>query len=459
MKEETVAGHGWRPSRKEFIAGSALVSLGFVFADGTPARAAWDDKPFVKKPIMENDKIRFACIGVGGKGWGEVMDCAENGDIVALCDPDELSMARAKRSFPNAKVYKDYRKMFSEMANDFDAVTVSTPDHHHYPASSVAMTLGKHVYCQKPLVRTLWEARQMKEIATKSRVATQMGNQGTAGDGLRMQAAQVRAGIIGNVSEVHVWSNRPVWPQGQKRGETIPPRDTLDWDVWIGPRPMRDYAEGYAPFNWRGFWDFGAGALGDMACHQMNMTYMALDLKNPDSVQAETSGHTGDTFPSWSIIKYHFPKNDWRGEINLTWYDGGKLPPADLVGEKMESSGTLIIGDKGKLHIPGDYGSGGKVVSGGVDIPEVKFDRSPGHFEEWVRAMRGGVEARSNFPNYAANLTETALVGNLAVFCNGPVIEWDAKKQRVKNMRDLESNKISIEDLIKPKYREGWKLV
>ncbi len=457
--DERESGRTWRPNRKEFIAGTTLASLGFVFADGTPARAAWDDKPTVKKPVMANDKIRFACIGVGGKGWGEVMDSAENGDIVALCDPDDDQMARAKRAFPNAKVYRDYRKMFSEMADQIDAVTVSTPDHHHYPASSVAMTLGKHVYCQKPLVRTIWEARQMQEIAKKARVATQMGNQGTAQDGLRMQAAQVRAGIIGNVTDIHVWSNRPVWPQGHKRGASKPVRPSIDWDVWIGPRPMRDYAEGYAPFVWRGFWDFGAGALGDMACHQMNMTFMALDLKDPVTVQAETSGHDKDVFPSWSIIKYRYPKNSWRGEINLTWYDGGKLPPADLVGEKMESSGTLIIGDKGKIHIPGDYGSGGKVVSGGVDIPEVKFDRSPGHFEEWVRAIRGGQEARSNFPNYGADLTGMALVGNLAVWCNGPEVQWDAKKMRVKNIRKFENEKASIEELIKPNYREGWKLV
>jgi predicted dehydrogenase len=320
----------------------------------------------------------------------------------------------------------------------------------------MAMQMGKHCFCQKPLTHSLWEARRLGEVARQKKVATQMGNQGTAGDGLRLSAAKIRAGALGTVKEVHVWTNRPIWPQGVSRAEPAAVPSNLHWDLWLGPAPVRPYAPGYHTFSWRGWWDFGTGALGDMACHTVNLPFMALDLRDPVSVQAETSGHNRDSYPKSSKIRFEFPATKNRPAVTLYWYDGSNLPSEELragleeSGKKFPISGSLIIGDKGKLYTPGDYGGGGRLIEG-VDVGEVKFVQSPGHFAEFVRAIKGGEAAMSNFPDYAVPLTETILLGNLAVWSEGKKVEWDAKKLRPKSGEDLSR-------IIHPAYRKGYTL-
>ena len=345
-----------------------------------------------------NEKVRFACIGVDGKGDSDSADAGRHGDVVAICDIDDNKLAKAGEAFPNARQFNDFRKLLEAMGPSIDAVTVSTPDHCHAAASIMAMKMGKACFTQKPLTHSIYEARRMAEVAREMKVATQMGNQGTAGRSLREQAAIVKAGTLGTVKEVHVWTNRPIWPQGEGRPPEVEVPKHVHWDLWIGPAPYRSYANGYHPFAWRGFWDFGTGALGDMACHTMNMPYMALDLQNPVSVEAETSGHNKETYPNWSIIKYEFPATDKRPAVTMTWYDGKKLPPENLFdGEKVNESGALLIGDKGKLYSPGDYAEKGPKLLGGIEKPEVEFEALAGPLPGIYSCDQGGQAGHVEF--------------------------------------------------------------
>jgi predicted dehydrogenase len=434
--------------RRRFLKSTALTGVG-VFVAG---KAAAEDS---KSP---NERVRFACIGVGGKGGSDSRDAAGLGDVVAICDVDDNTLEKASRFFPKAAKYNDYRKMLDEVGNNVDAVTVSTPDHMHAPASAAAMRAGKACFTQKPLTRTIWEARQLGDIARQMNVATQMGNQGTASNSLRKTSQLVRAGAVGSAKEVHVWTNRPIWPQGGARPAEAEVPANVHWDLWIGCAPMRPYAPGYHPFAWRGWWDFGSGALGDMACHTVNMPFMALDLRDPTSVQATTSGHNKDSYPKWSIITYEFPANGEREACKMVWYDGGQKPAPELFeGEQVSETGVLIIGDKGKLFAPGDYCEKGYKLLAGATDKEVEFEASPGHFEEYVRAIKGGPAARSNFADYAGPLTETILLGNLAVWAAdqpetpGKKIEWNAKTLEATNAPE-------VANVVKPEYREGYSL-
>lgn len=403
-----------------------------------------------------NEQINFACIGVGGKGSSDTDDAGAHGNVIAICDIDERHLENKAKAFPKAKKYTDFRKMLEELDGSIDAVTVSTPDHTHAVAAAQAIKMGKHVYCQKPLTHSIHEARVLGELAAKHGVATQMGNQGTANSGLRTSAAWVKAGALGKVKEVHVWTNRAGrwWKQGIPRPTDTPEVPShVHWDLFLGPAPNRPYHPAYHPFAWRGWWDFGTGALGDMACHTMNMPFMALDLRNPTAVTAETSGHNKDSFPEWSVITYEFPATKERGPLKLTWYDGGKLPPAELLpGQQVPSSGALIIGEQGFLFSPGDYGGGSLFDPEGkpMKAPQVEITQSPGHFRELADAIRGGAPAVSNFPNYASPLTETVLLGNLAVWA-GSRVEWDAENLVAKNMPELAP-------LIKHEYPKGFEL-
>jgi predicted dehydrogenase len=427
-------------SRREFLRNTALTGAGVWVATHSWAQ---DQSP--------NEKVNFACIGVGGKGDSDTRDAGRLGNIVALCDVDENTLNKMGERFPNAKKFTDYRKMLDAMGKEIDAVTVSTPDHHHATAAAMAMQMGKHCFCQKPLTHNIFEARRLGEIARRKKVATQMGNQGTADGGLRRMAARIRGGMLGQVSEMHIWTNRPIWPQGIERSAVKEVPSSLDWELWLGPAPSRPYGDNYHTFAWRGWWDFGTGALGDMACHTLNMAFMGLDLRNPVSVVAESAGHNKDSFPKWSIIRYEFAATKERPAISMTWYDGGKKPSADMLdGLNPADSGSLIIGDKNKLYTPGDYGGGGKLLGGG-EMPDAEFPASPGHFEEFVQAIKGGKPAMSNFPDYAGPLTETVLLGNLAVWAEGKKIEWDAKSMRAKNAPE-------VADMIRPKYRSGYSL-
>jgi len=346
--------------------------------------------------------------------------------------------------------------MLDEMGKSIDAVTISTPDHTHAPAALMAMRMGKHCFCEKPLTHSIYEARLMAKVAREKNVVTQMGNQGTASSSLRKAAAIIKAGTIGAAKEVHVWTNRPIWAQGGERPKPAPCPANLKWDLWLGPAPERSYANGYQPIVWRGWWDFGTGALGDMACHTVNMPYMALDLRDPVAVQAECSGHNKDSYPKWSIIAFDFPALGGRPAVKLFWYDGGKRPDKELVGDKpMAPSGCVVVGDKGRLYGPGDYCEKELYLLGGPAMPEVQFVESPGHFAEWVRGIKGGEMPMSNFQNYAGGLTETILLGNLAVWVaasgKGEKVEWDAKNLKSTNV-------VGLEPIIKPVYRPGYTL-
>jgi predicted dehydrogenase len=433
--------------RRRFLKSTALTGVG-VFV--STAAKAEDKSP--------NERIRFACIGVGGKGSSDSHDAKEAGDVVAICDIDDNTLEKATKSFPEAAKYNDFRKMLDEVGKNIDAVTVSTPDHMHAAASAMAMRMGKACHTQKPLTRTIYEARKLGEIAREMNVATQMGNQGTASNSLRTTAAAIRSGVIGNVKEVHVWTNRPIWPQGRERPKEAQVPSSVHWDLWLGTAPVRPYAPGYHPFAWRGWWDFGSGALGDMACHTVNMPYMALDLRDPVAVQATTSGHNRDSYPKWSIITYDFPANADRPAVTMVWYDGGKKPSPELFdGQEVSERGVILIGDKGKLVAPGDYCENGYKLLGGAEDKKVEIEVSPGHFPEFARAIKGGQPARSNFANYAGPLTETILLGNLAVWAApeadspGKKIEWDAKNLKPTNAPEVEL-------VVTPTYREGYKL-
>jgi predicted dehydrogenase len=425
---------------------SAVAGMGFWVAAGAQA----------KERKSANEKIAFASVGVGGKGSSDSGDAGNAGHMVAICDADENTLKAGLKRFPKAKCYTDFRKMLDEMGKSIDAVTVSTPDHNHAAASLMAMRMGKHCFCQKPLTHTIYEARLMAKVAKQMKVATQMGNQGTAADSLRKAAALVQSGVFGPIKEVHVWTNRPIWAQGGERPAPAACPAHLKWDLWLGTARKRPFANGYHPFSWRGWWDFGTGALGDMACHTVNMPYMALNLRDPVWIQAECSGHNKDSYPKWSIITFQYPQLGKRAPVKLFWYDGGKKPEADMLeGKKMEASGCLVVGTKGKLYCPGDYCERELLPLGGVTLPEVKWEHSPGHFDEWVLAIKGGKPARSNFATYSGGLTETILLGNLAVWAaasgKGEKVEWDAKNLRSPNVPGLEP-------IIKPHYRSGYTL-
>ena len=441
-----------RTTRRRFLKTTAAAGVGFWVAGGISP----------KRSLAANEEIRFASIGVGGKGRSDSSDAARAGKMVAISDVDEntLSKAAQARGFEGAKSFSDWRTMLDEMDKSIDAVTVSTPDHSHAPAAIRAMKMGKHCFCQKPLTHTIYEARLMGEVAREMKVVTEMGNQGTATNGLRQGAAFVQGGGLGDIKEVHVWTNRPIWPQGLDRPTDTPPvPETLNWDVWLGPAPERPYSPAYHPFKWRGWWDFGTGALGDMACHTVNLPYAACDLKNPTSVQAISSGHNGETYPAWSVITFEFPATDKRSAVTMKWYDGGKRPPAELIaGAKgqFKSSGACVVGEKGTMYIPDDYGARPELI-GSDDFPETEFVKSPGHFTEWVEGIKNASPIMSNFADYAGPLTETILLGNLAVWAapeadtDGKKIEWDAKKL-------VATNAPEVMKIVNKDYLAGFEL-
>lgn len=429
-------------SRRDVLKATAVTGLGLTLG----AHA------FALGGRSNGQKVRFACIGVGGKGDSDTADAARLGEVVAICDADRNTLANAAKKYPNAQTFTDYRYMYKAMEGKIDAVTVSTPDHNHGLASAMAMVRGLHVFCQKPLTRTLWEVRWLQELAKKHRVATQMGNQGTAADPLRQAAAWVRAGALGTVKEVHVWTDRAKgwWPQGV--GHPMPDEKpaSVDWDAWLGPAPVRHFSKAYHPFAWRGFWDFGSGALGDMGCHVLNLPFMALDLRDPISVYAETSDHMDETYPLSSTIKYQFAARGNRPALDLIWYDGGLKPPRDLApGNEYPGGGVIVVGDRDTLFVPSEHGSGAKLIKNAP--PNAPFEKSPGHFEEFIRAIEGGPPAHSSIPEYSGPLTETVLLGNLAVAAPKTRLEWDAAGLRVKGRPDLDA-------VIKPTFREGWSL-
>lgn len=414
-----------------------------------------------------NSRVRYACIGVGGKGASDSADCARFGDVVAICDIDDtaLDKAASREGFGKAAQYNDFRKMLEEMGDRIDAVTVSTPDHCHAPAAAMAMRMGKACFVQKPLTHTIWEARRLAEIAREMNVPTIMGNQGTANNGLREAAQILKQKSLGGIQEVHVFTNRPVWPQGIPRPQETDPPPFIHWDEWLGPAAERGFSELYHPFKWRGWWDFGTGALGDMACHTFNMPFMGVELKDPVAVQAWTTGHDGYGYPQKSKIKFEFPANSWRGPVDVWWYDGGNLPDVALLkgnefrGSKTKPTGVIVVCEGGVLYSWEDYGADFVIFdNNGKEMPKpkVEYERSPGHFQEWHESIVGQRRrAVSNFENYAGPLTETILLGNLAVWAApqadvpGKRVEWDAKKL-------VATNAPEVMHVVNKRYRGAW---
>jgi predicted dehydrogenase len=430
-----------------------------------------------------------AGIGVGGKGSSDIEQAGTLMEVVALCDIDDNRLNKRAETWPKAKKYHDYRKLFDEMTKEIDAVTVSTPDHHHALPSLMAIRAGKHVYCQKPLTHTPAEARMLREAAAKHGVCTQMGNQGSGLNGLRRAVELVRAGTLGDVTEAHVWTNRPFkyWKQApdvvSRPPESAVPKH-VHWQEWLGAAPFRPYAirqdkngekkPAYHPHDWRGYWDFGTGALGDMACHTANMAFRALELDAPVAVSVEASEINAETYPAWGRIAYHFPARGTKPAVVLHWYEGADkgqrvLPSAELLakvlkqGETAADSGSLLVGTKGMLYSPNDYGAQFRLTPekefAGIktDKPEkgpegVAKDHDTYQKQEWVEAIKAGKPAMaySNF-DIAARLTEAMLLGNIAVRFAGTKLEWDAKTMKFTNSADASK-------LVTKAYRKGWEL-
>ncbi|MFZ0035287.1 MAG: Gfo/Idh/MocA family oxidoreductase [Sedimentisphaerales bacterium] len=467
-------------SRRDFIGSAAAAAMAFTVVPrnvlGGPA-----DKP-------PSEKLNVAAVGIGGMGKGNILEIAgfertKEGEIipkdkagenvVALCDVDDEFTADLGKIFPKAKTYRDYRKML-EQQKDIDAVVIATPDHTHAVIALAAMQLGKHVFVQKPLTYSVYEARTLTEAARKYKVATQMGNQGHSGEGARLVYEWIADNAIGKVTEVHAWTDRPTWPQGIDRPKDTPPvPSTLDWDLWLGPAPVRPYHPLYHPRFWRGWRDFGCGALGDMGCHVLDPSFWALKLENPIAVEACVSHFAAkvegqawgqvnevmDSYPAASIVRYEFPASDKRGPVKLSWYDGGLRPakpdafePGRPVGEGRSS--VLIIGDNGIIRY-GQYGDSPRIIPEAkmqaYKLPPKTIPRIEGsHEQDWVRACKGGPPACSNF-DYAGPFTEMVLLGTLALRFPGQRLEWDGQNMKVTNLPEANV-------YVNRQYRTGWTL-
>lgn len=432
-------------SRRRFLRTAAVGSLAVPFVSRLPVLGA-------------NERLNIAAIGAGGKGAVDIGYCKSE-NVVALCDVDQKNAAGTFKAFPQARMFKDFRVMLEKEGKSIDAVTISTPDHTHFHAAVLAMRLRKHVYLQKPLTHTIWEARTLTQLARKHKVVTQMGNQGHSQVDSRRLVELIQAGVAGDIQEVHVWTDRPIWPQGHNRPKAIPVPEGLDWDLWLGPAAYRPFHEGCVPFNWRAYWDFGTGALGDMGCHNMDLAFFALGLRDPRAVEATSSGVNSETAPAWSIITYEFPKSGRRGPVKLVWYDGGKKPsPALAKSKELPGNGCIMIGSKDSLYVPNFWGKGTFTSGAKMEdfasispklprLPGADKDNDAAQHLEWIQACKGAGKTLSNF-EYAGPMTEAVLLGNV-VLRAGKRIEWDAKRLQVTNAPEANQ-------FIQTEYRKGW---
>jgi predicted dehydrogenase len=439
-----------RVTRRYFLGTSALAATALTIGSCVHRSA---------RRVSPNDKLNIGFIGAGGRANDNIAALTQE-NVYALCDVDEKNAAANFAKYPQAKRYRDFREMLDK-EKSLNAIVVSTPDHMHAFAAITAMQHGKHVYCEKPLAHSIYEARRMRQIAAQTKVVTQMGQQGHAMEGSRQAVEVIRSGALGEVRELHVWTDRPAgwWPQGVDRPtETPPVPETLDWDLWLGPAKWRPYHPIYVPFKWRGRWDFGTGAIGDMGVHNLDTAFWALELGVPTSARVVDSGRaTADCPPEWSILELQFPAGKRHGPLKLTWYDGKKLPPAELFyGEKITGNGSLVVGSKGTLFTRDWHGGANrkdmfmllptKSFEGYVPPPQT-LPRTKEHHIEWADACRGGPKTESSFA-YASVLTEALLVGVLALR-TGKQIEWDAKNMRAKNCPEADP-------FIHPEFRQGW---
>ncbi len=461
--DDTTSATGAR-SRRDFIKTAALAGAALAVGGGLAGCAAPGGRRDIRRETVfaaRREKLRLAFIGTGGIGGYHLDSTKELGvECPCFCDVDTLRMKKAIELYPGARRYQDYREMLEKEADNIDAVMVGVPDHHHYPATILAMRRGKHVYTQKPLTHTPWEARALTDAAEKYQLATQMGNQGHAGEGWRIVYEWINGGALGDIVECHTWTDRPIWPQGvEKPEDSDPVPGSLNWECWLGPAPQRAYKqETYHPFNWRGWWDFGAGALGDMACHTMDGVFWALDPGYPTSVEPVSyTPVNNQTFPKASIVKWSFPRRGGRRAFAAYWYDGGLLPtrPAELEPDRqLPSTGNLFIGTKASLIVAGDYGNSPRIFPESkmkaIGKPKPMLERSPGHIEEWIMAARG--EKPIDFPKsnffYSGPFTETVLLGNIALRV-GRKLEYDGENMRFTNCDAANQYLTKV-------YREGW---
>ncbi len=452
-------------TRREFLSSAVLAAATVTIVPRHVLGGAGETAP--------SEKLNVAGVGVGGMGQHNLAQCATE-NIVALCDVDSAVASKTFAQYPQAKTYKDFRRMFDQQ-KDIDAVIVATPDHTHAVVALAAIERGKHVYVQKPLTHSVHEARVLTQAARKHGVMTQLGNQGRSGDGVRQLCEWIWDGAIGNVHEVHAWTNRPVWPQGievDRPTDPPPVPSSLDWDLWIGPAAERPYHPTYHPGLWRAWWDFGTGSLGDLGCHILDAPFWALKLKYPTSVEGCISTYwhglwqetkpKNETYPRSTIVRYQFPAREAMPAVKLTWWDGGMMPPRpDELEEGRPmgdgDGGVLFIGDQGSLMC-GCYGRDPQL------IPETKMrqytppapslQRIPGglagHEQDWIRACKDGKPASSHF-DYSGPLSEMVLMGNLAVRYPNRRLLWDGERMEVTN--DAEAN-----SYVRRQYRAGWTL-
>lgn len=441
-------------TRREHLKLTASLSLGSLLL---PARSVFS--------YAANEKVNIAVIAVGGRG-GANLDGVSSENIVALCDVDRRPLEAAAKRFPQARTYADYRQLLDK-EKTLDAVVVSTPDHMHAPICLRAMKQGLHCYCEKPLTRTVEEALEMTRVAGEKKLVTHMGTGGRGSNDTVRIVEIIRSGAIGDVTELHYWTNRPIWPQGFDRppGEDPVP-SYLDWENWLGVAPFRPYKEKwpaghpmyqlppqqrhagwvYHPFVWRGWWDFGTGALGDIAPHMWHSGYWGLELEAPESVEVvETSGPVTEMFPLATVLQFNFPGRNGRSPVKLFWYDGGKTPSHELLGTKTPpENGYLIVGTKANIGVghksPGDF----------PDVPQT-LRRYGDMYAEWLAGIKSGDPDRPSCPfSYAGPLTAAYLLGNIALKTGGR-IEWDAKNQRI-------SNKPEANQWLRADYRPGWEV-
>lgn len=473
MAEEKETEQKSGPSRREFLKTSTIAAASFMIVP----RFVLGGKGYT----APSDKLLIASVGAGGKGQSDIANFYKSGkaEIAFLCDVDDRRSAKSRSDFPKAKYYKDWRELLEKDSKHFDAVSVSTPDHNHAIIAYHAMSLGKHVYVQKPLTHDIWEARMLTDAAKKYKVVTQMGNQGSSNDGTRLMSEWYDAGLIGDVHTVYCWTNRPVWPQGIAWPPPQPniPKE-LDWDLWLGTAPKKDYVDKLVPFNWRGWWDYGTGALGDMGCHLVEAPFRVLGIQYAKDVQASVGsvyvdefkeGHFPESCPPSSHITLTFPKTDkTKGDVTLHWMDGGiqperpdELMPSENFGGE-QGNGTLFIGTKGKMYAS-TYSDAATLLPTALTkdakAPQ-KWARVPGgangHYAQWVEgciAGYGKTELSSSFDK-AGPLTEALLMANLAVrgheLQGGRIkLVWDNNAMKVTNFD-------AVNQYVKRQYREGW---
>jgi len=451
-------------TRRNFIGSAATTAAAFMIVP----RHALGGPGY----IAPSDKLNIACVGIGGKGSSDFTSVAKE-NIIAICDVDATQFEKCKehiekeasdqteimKKFEKAPRYKDFRKMLDK-EKSIDAITISTPDHTHAVVAMMAIKLGKHVFCQKPLTHTVYEARMLAKTAKEMNVVTQMGNQGHASEVGRLINEWIWDGAIGDVHEVHCWTDRPIWPQGieaPKEIPSVPP--TMEWDLWLGPAPWRPYHPAYAPFAWRGWIDFGTGAVGDMGAHIIDHPYWALKLGSPTTIQASSTELVEGSYPLASIVHYTFPARGNMPPVKMTWYDCGLTPPRPATLEQDrrlgDGGGVLFYGDKGILMCS-TYGRNPRLIPEtamkAYQRPEKTIPRSPGIHEEWIEACKNGTKSTTDF-SYSGPLTEMMLLGNVATMMKekNTILEWDAENMKITNLPEAN-------DLLHTEYREGWTL-